>query len=78
MQSYLGTIQLFSFSMVPRGWAACEGQLLSISQYTALFTLIGTTYGGDGKNTFALPNLQGKAPLPTMNYCICLMGIYPS
>lgn len=78
MQSYLGTIQLFSFSFAPQGWALCQGQLLRISQFTALFTLIGTMYGGDGKTTFALPDLRGKSPIPNMNYCICLVGSFPT
>lgn len=51
------------FNFAPRGWAFCNGQLLPISQNTALFSLLGTTYGGDGKSTFALPDLQGRAPM---------------
>jgi microcystin-dependent protein len=56
-------IRIFPFNFAPKGWAFCDGQLLSISQNTAVFSLVGTFYGGDGKVTFALPNLQGAAPL---------------
>jgi microcystin-dependent protein len=54
---------MFAGNFAPKGWALCDGQLMPISQNTALFSLLGTTYGGDGKSTFALPNLQGAAPL---------------
>jgi microcystin-dependent protein len=54
---------MFPFNFAPKGWAWCNGQLLPISQNTALFSLLGTMYGGDGKSTFALPNLQGSAPI---------------
>lgn len=60
---YIGEIRAFGFNFVPTGWLPCNGQLLSIAQNTALFALLGTTYGGDGKVTFALPNLQARAPL---------------
>ena len=60
---YLSEIRIFSFSFAPRNWAACDGQLLPIQQNQALFSLIGTRYGGDGRTTFALPNLQGRAPV---------------
>lgn len=63
MEPYIGQIQAFGFNFAPKGWALCNGQLLSIAQNTALFSLLGTTYGGDGINTFALPNLQGRAPI---------------
>ncbi len=56
---------MFGFGIIPRGWAQCNGQTLSINQNEALFSLIGTIYGGDGVQTFALPNLQGQAPLHT-------------
>ena len=61
MEPYIGQIQPFAFGFAPKGWSTCEGQLLPISQYTALFSLIGTTYGGDGRTTFALPDLRGRA-----------------
>jgi microcystin-dependent protein len=60
---YLGQIEIFAFSFAPRNWALCNGQLMSIAQYQALFALLGTTYGGDGRTTFALPDLRGRVPL---------------
>ena len=60
---FLGEIKIISFNFPPKGWAFCSGQLLPISQNTALFSLLGTNYGGDGRTTFALPNLQGRIPL---------------
>ena len=62
-EPFLGEIRTVSFNFAPIGWALCDGQLLSIAQNTALFNLLGTTYGGDGKTTFALPNLQGRVPV---------------
>src|ERR1700687_256922 len=56
---FVAEIRVFPFNFPPRGWAFCDGQILAISQNTALFSLLGTTYGGDGKSNFALPNLQG-------------------
>jgi microcystin-dependent protein len=58
---FVAEIRIFAFNFAPRGWAFCDGQLLSISQNTALFALLGTTYGGDGRVTFGLPNLQGQS-----------------
>jgi len=60
---FVAEIRMFGFNFSPTGWALCDGQLLPISQNTALFSLLGTTYGGDGKSTFALPDLQGSTPL---------------
>jgi Microcystin-dependent protein len=60
---YIGEIRMFGGNFAPVGWAFCNGQLLSISENEALFTLIGTTYGGDGQTTFALPDLQGRLPV---------------
>jgi microcystin-dependent protein len=60
---FVAEIRIFPFNFAPRGWAWCNGQLLPISQNTALFSLLGTTYGGDGKSTFGLPDLEGSAPL---------------
>jgi microcystin-dependent protein len=60
---FVAEIRIFAGNFAPRGWALCNGQLLPISQNTALFSLVGTTYGGDGRTTFALPNLQGRAPM---------------
>ena len=64
---YLGEIRMVGFNFAPVGWALCNGQLLSITQNTALFSLLGTTYGGDGKSTFGLPNLQASAPMGSGN-----------
>ena len=60
---FVAEIRIFPFNFAPRGWAFCNGQLLPLSQNTALFSLLGTTYGGNGQSTFALPNLQGSAPM---------------
>jgi microcystin-dependent protein len=60
---FVAEIALFPYNFVPKGWALCEGQLMPISQNTALFSLLGTFYGGDGKSTFALPNLQGMVAM---------------
>ena len=62
-QPYVGEIRMFAGNFAPAGWAFCNGQLLPISENETLFTLIGTTYGGDGESTFALPNLQSRVPL---------------
>jgi microcystin-dependent protein len=64
---FLGQLSLFSFGFPPKGWAMCQGQLLPINQYQALFSLLGTTYGGDGRTTFGLPNLQGRTPVSIGN-----------
>jgi microcystin-dependent protein len=60
---FVAEIRIFPFNFAPTGWAFCAGQLMPISQNTALFSLLGTFYGGDGKSTFALPNMQGSAPM---------------
>jgi microcystin-dependent protein len=60
---FVAEIRIFPFNFAPKSWALCNGQLLPISQNTALFSLLGTTYGGDGKSTFALPDLQGSTPM---------------
>ncbi|HEX2987610.1 MAG TPA: tail fiber protein, partial [Chloroflexota bacterium] len=62
-EPFLSEIRLFSFNFPPKGWAFCNGQLLPINQNQALFSLLGTTYGGNGQTTFALPNLQGRVPM---------------
>ncbi|MCA9922362.1 MAG: phage tail protein [Anaerolineales bacterium] len=62
-EPFIAEIRIFAGNFAPRGWAFCNGQLLPISQNTALFSLIGTTYGGDGRTTTALPDLQGRAPM---------------
>lgn len=60
---FVAEIRIFSFNFAPKGWAWCDGQILPLSQNTALFSLLGTTYGGNGKSNFALPDLQGRAPM---------------
>ncbi len=62
-QPFIGEIRMFAGNFAPLGWAFCQGQILSISEYQTLFDLIGTTYGGDGQSTFALPNLQSRVPI---------------
>jgi microcystin-dependent protein len=79
-EPFLGEIQIFAFNFCPEGWVQANGQLLSISTYTALFALLGTTYGGDGVSTFALPKW---GPILTANggaltACIALQGVFPS
>jgi len=76
MDPIIGQIKLFPYNFAPVGWQVCEGNLIPISENDALFSLIGTTYGGDGEQTFALPNLKGK--VPGMHYCIAMSGIFPS
>ena len=66
-EPFMSEIRLMSFIYPPRGWALCSGQLLPINQNQALFALLGTTYGGDGRTTFALPNLQGRVPMHAGN-----------
>lgn len=75
MDFYLGGIILFAGNFAPQGWAFCDGSLVSVSENMALFSVLGTTYGGDGVSNFALPNLpdQGGA-----KHIIALVGIYPS
>ena len=85
---FVAEIRIFPFNFAPTGWAFCNGQLLPISQNTALFSLLGTTYGGDGKSTFALPDLEGSVPIQqgqgaglsdylVLNFCIALQGVFP-
>ena len=63
MEPFVGEIRLFSMNFSPKGWAACEGQLLPINQNQTLYSLLGTTYGGDGRVNFALPDLRGRIPV---------------
>jgi microcystin-dependent protein len=76
---FMGQILLVPYNFAPRGWAFCQGQLLQIAQYGALFTLISNTFGGDGDKTFALPDLRGQVPQSSgqLNYIIALQGYYP-
>ena len=63
MEEFIGTIKAIGFGFTPRGWFPCNGQLLSIAQNQTLFSLLGTTYGGDGRTTFGLPDLRGRVPM---------------
>jgi len=78
MEPFLGQIQLLPYNFAPLNWAFCEGQIMSISDNPALFSLLGANFGGDGRTTFALPNLKGKEPAPGLHYCIAIQGIFPS
>ena len=62
-EPYLGEIRMFGFNFAPRGWAKCDGELLAINQNQSLYSILGTTYGGDGRTTFALPDLRGRVPI---------------
>ena len=62
-EAFLGEVKIFAGNFAPRGWALCEGQLLPINQHMALFSILGTAYGGDGRTTFALPDLRGRVPV---------------
>src|SRR5579872_6920860 len=62
-EPFIGEIRIFAGNFAPNGWALCNGQLLSLEQNTALFSILGTTYGGNGETNFALPNLQGRVPI---------------
>jgi len=66
-EGFIGEVKLFAGNFAPRGWAFCDGQLLSISGSTALFSILGTTYGGDGRTTFGLPDLRGRVPVGPRN-----------
>lgn len=80
MESYIGTIMLWAAHFAPRGWAFCDGKVLEIRQYQAAYSLLGTTYGGDGRSTFALPNLPTVKDVDNQGeskYIICLEGYYP-
>lgn len=62
-EPFIAEIRMFTYTFAPRGWAYCNGQIMPIAQHTSLFALVGTTYGGDGRTTFGLPNLQGRVPM---------------
>ncbi|OPX85283.1 tail fiber protein [Pelotomaculum sp. PtaB.Bin117] len=79
MDPLLGDIQLFAFDFAPSNWMTCEGQTLNIATNQALFSLIGTKFGGNGTTTFCLPDLRNALPMQGMgmHYCIAIQGIYP-
>lgn len=78
MEYYIGQIQLFGFSFAPRNWAVYEGQLLPITEFQALYALIGNQFGGDGRSTFAMPDLKGAQPLPNLKFYMAITGNYPT
>jgi microcystin-dependent protein len=78
MEPFIAQVQLFAFNFAPQGWSTCEGQVLPINENAALFALLGTIFGGDGRQTFALPDLRGKAPADGLAYYISIQGIFPS
>lgn len=77
METMLGEIELFPFTFIPQGWVLCNGQQLPIAPNQALFSLLGTAFGGDGRSTFAVPNLLGTEPVPNTKYYIAIEGLYP-
>jgi microcystin-dependent protein len=78
MQYLFGQIALMPYNFTPVDWLPCEGQQLPINQNQVLFSLLGAQFGGDGRTTFALPNLKGKEPVPGMRYFIAVNGVYPN
>ncbi|TQR97581.1 phage tail protein [Paenibacillus ottowii] len=77
-EPYMGEITMYPYTFAPKGWLKCEGQLLPIAQYSALYSLLGNNFGGDGVRTFALPDLRGASPMPNVDYYISTEGLYPS
>lgn len=78
LETFLGAIALFPYGYAPLHWAECDGALLPIAQHTPLYSLLGAQFGGDGKVTFALPDLRSKAPGSGMKYYIALQGLWPT
>lgn len=80
MESFIGQICYFPWKWAPRGWARCDGQFVAVSEYTALYSLIGTEYGGDGRTSFALPKIDPIATAKSGNIYayICLDGLFPA
>ena len=76
MDPFLGSLLLIPYTFIPRGWAACDGTLLSIQQNSALYSLLGNQFGGDNVHTFALPKMD--APAPHLRWVIATEGVYPS
>jgi microcystin-dependent protein len=77
-EAFLGEIRLVGFSYCPQDWVEAAGQVLQIQSNNALFALLGTTYGGDGQKTFALPDLGAQVPVKGARYCIAMNGVFPS
>jgi microcystin-dependent protein len=78
MDNYLGQIELFPYSFAPMGWVLCNGAIINIMQNSALYSLIGNQFGGNGSTTFGLPNMTNMSPTAGMEYYIAVSGIYPS
>ena len=82
MEPILGEIRLLPLTYAPRGWMACEGQILTIEANQALFSLLGANFGGDGRTNFALPDMRANSPLGAVagvvGYCIAVNGVYPA
>ena len=78
MEAIIGSIQLFSFNFAPEGWLLCNGKTFDDTSYEKLYSLIGFTYGGEGRSFFKVPDLMGKSPNPNMEYYICYEGQYPT
>ena len=78
MDPFISTILLLPIGYAPQGWLLCDGRKLQISSNQAMFALLGTKFGGDGKSTFGIPDLRGKEPAPNMAYYIAMVGIWPS
>jgi microcystin-dependent protein len=78
MDAFMGTILLLPIDYAPQGWLLCDGQKIPIVSNQAMFALLGTKFGGDGKSNFAIPDLRGKEPAPNMAYYIAMVGIWPS
>ena len=78
MDPIIGQIVLFGGNFAPMGWAFCDGKILQINEFPALYSILGTTYGGDGRTTFALPDLRGHAAIPSgAHFIIAMQGNYP-
>ncbi|HJP66163.1 MAG TPA: tail fiber protein [Actinomycetota bacterium] len=73
IEAYLGEVRIFGGDRIPAGWAKCEGQVMSITEHTALFAVLGTKFGGDGTTTFALPDLRDRTP----THMIAVEGVFP-
>ena len=77
MDPFFGTISLLAIGYAPPGWLLCDGRTIQISSNQAMFALLGTKFGGDGKSTFGIPDLRGKEPAPNMAYYIAMIGTWP-
>lgn len=77
MDQTIGEVELFPYTFTPQDWVPCDGRTLNRAQYQALYALIGNQYGGDGMNTFCVPNLLGTEPIPNTKYYMAVNGIFP-